>query len=171
MRLGGGGGAMTFEIRVVGAPPPINETQLETVAKTFFTQIGYLNSRGGGDNKVAYNLVINCFMRRPEKYWLVDELAIELKTTRPTIYRHLNKLKALELIEEKFIATEDSNTKVRKGYRIRYGNLARAWDFVDAHVRVALENYRHTVEHLQKLIEIHNATTVTDTIVGTIDNP
>ncbi len=41
----------------------------------------------------------------------------------------------------------------RKGYRIRYGNLAKAWNFVEAHVQVAMEHYRETVDHLQKLSE------------------
>jgi hypothetical protein len=36
---------------------------------------------------------------------------------------------------------------------LRYGNIEKAWNFVEAHLKVAIENYSKTVEHLQKLIE------------------
>ena len=35
----------------------------------------------------------------------------------------------------------------------QYGNLQKAWNFVEAHIKVAVENYNKTVEHLQNLIE------------------
>ena len=41
----------------------------------------------------------------------------------------------------------------KKGYRLRYGNFQKAWNFVEAHLKVAIENYGKTVEHLQNLIE------------------
>ena len=40
---------------------------------------------------------------------------------------------------------------VRKGYRIRYGDLAKAWSFTEANVSMAMENYRRTVAHFQSL--------------------
>jgi hypothetical protein len=42
---------------------------------------------------------------------------------------------------------------VRKGYRIRYGNLSKAWNFVESNVEIAMENYRKTVDHLTKLAD------------------
>ena len=104
-------------------------------------------------------LFLDCFIARPDKAWLVDELAVKLKTTNPTIYRHLNKLKSIDLLEEVKIEEEikaKSGKKikqVKKGYRIRYGNLSKAWNFVEAHIDVAIENYRKTIDHLQKIIE------------------
>jgi predicted transcriptional regulator len=142
---------MGFELVVVSNTPMTDEKKLDVVAKTFLTQIGYLTK--GTDPKIPYELFMNCFMKRRDKAWLVDELAIALNTSRPTIYRHLNKLKSLELLEE--VQVEDKRTEqVKKGYRIRYGNLSKAWDFVEAHVNVAIENYRKTVDHLQALIEL-----------------
>ena len=41
----------------------------------------------------------------------------------------------------------------KKAYRLRYGNLSKAWNFVDAHLEVAIDNYRKTVDHLQNLME------------------
>ena len=41
----------------------------------------------------------------------------------------------------------------KKAYRMRYGNFQKAWNFVEAHLKVAVENYSKTVEHMQKLLE------------------
>jgi len=35
---------------------------------------------------------------------------------------------------------------------LRYGNIQKAWNFVEAHLKVAIENYGKTVEHLQRLM-------------------
>jgi len=80
----------------------------------------------------------------------VEELAALLDTTKPTIYRHINKLKSLDLLESMDVEFEG---QVRKGYRIRYGDLSKAWSFTEANVTMAIENYRKTVVHFQKLIE------------------
>ena len=81
---------------------------------------------------------------------MIEELMMELKATKATIYRHLNKLKSMDILEEGKIG---NGKKVKKTYKLRYGNIAKAWSFVDAHVKVAMENYNETVSHLQKLVE------------------
>jgi predicted transcriptional regulator len=121
---------------------------------TLLKQVGYLE-RGADDEAaimkgVAYRLLRDCFLMRPEKSWTADELITTLGTTRPTLYRHLNKLKALDILEESSVAEDESG---RKAYRIRYGNLAKAWNFVEANVKIAMENYRKTVDHLHALAE------------------
>jgi hypothetical protein len=100
------------------------------------------------------------------------------------VYRHLNKLKSFDLVEEQACTTfrcahcevfesgaetdvlehaEGCNAKKagkksdvlsqsRKGYRIRYGNITKSWNFVEAHVKVAMEGYRKTVDHLNDLV-------------------
>jgi len=65
------------------------------------------------------------------------------------VYRHINKLKGFDVLEEMNVEQTDGSS--RKGYRIRYGNLSKAWNFTEAHVQVAMENYRKTVDHLQEL--------------------
>jgi hypothetical protein len=101
------------------------------------------------------------------------------------VYRHLNKLKSFDLLEEQSITTyrcahcevyesgaeadvlqhveactarkpgrkSDVASQSRKGYRIRYGNLGKSWNFVEAHVKVAMEGYRRTVDHLHDLVQ------------------
>jgi predicted ArsR family transcriptional regulator len=80
----------------------------------------------------------------------MEQLTAVLKTTKPTVYRHINKLKSLDLLEE---VGGVADGRGRKGYRLRYGNLARAWDFTEANAQNALRRYRETVNHLQALTE------------------
>jgi predicted ArsR family transcriptional regulator len=182
---------MGFELTVVSNTPMTPIADAETVAIGFLFQIGYLPK--GYDPKtdvesvrqsVPYKLFMNCFMRRPEKLWSIEELGTVLHTSRPTVYRHLNKLKGFDLIEEQAISTfrcahceayeggdeaevlkhtegcsarktgrkADVLSQSRKGYRVRYGNLGKSWNFVEAHVKVAMEGYRRTVDHLQELV-------------------
>jgi predicted transcriptional regulator len=93
--------------------------------------------------------MVNHFLERMDKAWIVEDLATALGCTKATIYRHINKLKGFDILEE--MNVEDSDGSPRKGYRIRYGNLSKAWNFTEAHVQVAMENYRKTVDHLQEL--------------------
>jgi DNA-binding transcriptional ArsR family regulator len=142
---------MAFEISVVSNTPLTPLKKLDEVATLFLGQIGYLPK--GLDPKsvkrsVPYRLFVECLLRRPEKGWTAEQLSLRLKTTKPTIYRHLNKLKYMDLLEE---MTVKDGKEERKGYRIRYGNLEKAWNFVEAHVDVAMENYRKTVEHMGTL--------------------
>jgi len=141
---------MSFEIKVVSNVPPVGEEDPELVAKLFFEQIGYISK--GSDPKIPYEIFADFFLKHPEKAWFIDEISSKLKTSKPTVYRHLNKLKGLDLLEEIHIYDENSRQN-KKAYRLRYGNLKKAWNFVEAHIKVAVENYGRTVEHLQKLIE------------------
>jgi predicted transcriptional regulator len=150
---------MAFEITVVSNTPLTPLDDINEVVLTFLSQIGYIPKgydpkTGTTDVKksVPYRLFTECFLGHSEKGWLVEELAIELETTKPTIYRHINKLKDMDLLEEIHIETGKSGQK-KKAYRIRYGNLSKAWNFVDAHLEVAIDNYRKTVDHLQNLVE------------------
>jgi len=141
---------MGFAIQVVSNTPLIGEEDPEIVAKKFFEQIGYLSK--GSDPNIPYKLFAEFFLKHPDKAWYVEEISNKLDTSKPTVYRHLNKLKGLDILEE--VQAFDENSKQnKKAYRLRYGNLEKAWNFVEAHLKVAIENYGKTVEHLQKLIE------------------
>lgn len=145
---------MVFELVVVNNTPLTPHTDLDDVLVQMLKHVGYLE-RGADDEAsiqkgVAYRLVRDCFLLRPEKAWTAEELITALETTRPTLYRHLNKLKAMDVLEE---SESDAEATGRKAYRIRYGNLAKAWNFVEANVKIAMENYRKSVDHLQALAE------------------
>ena len=52
---------MAFEIRVVSNTPLIGENEVETAAKTFLYQIGYLSK--GSDPKIPYALFTDYFIK------------------------------------------------------------------------------------------------------------
>ncbi len=148
---------MPFELTLRYSTPLTPIADVEEVLREFLRMIGYLpegeegrGSEGPIAQSLAYRLVHDCLLREPARPWYVDELTAVLKTSKPTVYRHINKLKALDLLEEVGGA---ANGKGRKGYRLRYGNFARAWDFTEANAQNALRRYRETVNHLQTLVE------------------
>ena len=130
---------------------------VNVVAETLLLQIGYLPK--GYDPKtdamtvresVPYRLFMEYLMPHPSKAWTVEELALLLGTTKPTIYRHVNKLKSMDLLEAMDVEYEG---QIRKGYRIRFGDLSKAWSFTEANVSMAMENYRKTISHFQDLMQ------------------
>lgn len=139
---------MEFEIRVVKSSPLTGENDYEKVALRFLKLIGYMGENAD-ENSPAFKL-FECFVLHPNKKWTVEELMVKLDATKATVYRHLNKLKCMDILEE---GKEGEGKKVKKTYQLRYGNLEKAWNFVEAHIKVAVENYGETVSHLQKLIE------------------
>jgi predicted transcriptional regulator len=154
---------MPFELTVVSNTPLTPLKDLDEVAMIFLNQIGYFpkgyNPKTNAKTikeSVPYRLFMNCFLERIEKVWSVEELAAELNTSKPTVYRHINKLKSISLLEEVVISSESGEVP-KKGFRIRYCNLSKAWQFVEADIKVAVENYRETVNHLQNLLTIKKA--------------
>jgi predicted transcriptional regulator len=142
---------VTFEIQVRYSTPLTPLRDVDQVLKEFLVQLGYLPEGEPPERSVAYRLVRGCLLRNPERLWYAEELLSVLKTSKPTLYRHLNKLKTLDLLEE--VSESRESARGRKGYRLRYGNLSRAWDFVEANAQNALKRYRETVDHLQGLLE------------------
>ena len=141
---------MSFEMQIVSNTPLTGDDDFDTVAIKFFEQIGYISK--GTDPKIPYKLFSDFFLKNPTKAWFIDEITNKLKTSRPTVYRHLNKLKGFDILEEVQVF-DDITKQNKKGYRLRYGNFQKAWNFVEAHLKVAIENYGKTVEHMQFLIE------------------
>ena len=146
-----------FELQVTSNTPLSSVDDVDVVAETFLIQIGYIpkgydpkTSATGVRDSVPYRLFMDYFMRNMNKAWTVEELAALLGTTKPTVYRHINKLNSLDLLESMDVEYEG---QVRKGYRIRYGDLSKAWSFTEANVNMAIENYRKTVTHFQNLIQ------------------
>jgi len=135
---------MEFQIKIVKASPLTNENDYRKVALNFLRMIGYIG-KNEDENSIAFKLFEN-FLIHPDKAWAIDELMLSLNSTKATVYRHLNKLKSIDILEE-------GKENGKKTYKLRYGNIAKAWNFVEAHIKVAMNNYEETVHHLQKLIE------------------
>jgi predicted transcriptional regulator len=149
---------MPFEIALKSGRPLTQSKDIEYILIEFLFQIGYLASKYENASHeeikkvLPYRLVVDCFLRNPNKFWEIDQLAAVLKTTNATIYRHLNKLKVMDLIEEtSFPGADERYTK--KGYRVRFGELKTAWNFVETHLDIVKDNYRKTVDHLATLMK------------------
>jgi predicted transcriptional regulator len=147
---------MKFQITVGSHIPLTPIDDLEEATLIFLSQIGYFpkgyeprTDARGIRQSVPFRLFHECFLKRMDKVWTIEELAVKLNATKPTIYRHINKLKSLDIVEE----GDTSDDEHKKGYRIRYGNLNKAWNFVESHIEIVMENYRKTVEHIQMLAE------------------
>jgi hypothetical protein len=148
---------MPFELTLRAATPLTPLPTIEEVLPEFLRQIGYLpegpdgrSGEGPVRETIAYRLIRECLLKDPDKPWYPEELVAVLGAAKASVYRHLNKLKSLDLLEE---VDGVADGKGRKGYRLRYGNLARAWDFTEANAQNALKRYRETVDHLQTLID------------------
>ncbi|MCG7844924.1 MAG: transcriptional regulator [Methanomassiliicoccales archaeon] len=144
-----------FELNVISNTPLTPVEDLKDASLQFLKEIGYISK--GYDPKtdvdniqesIPYRLFTECLLGNLNRVWAVEELAVFLNTTKPTVYRHLNKLKAIDVLED--VSVEIGGQK-KKGYRIRYGDLGKAWSFTEANVELAMQSYRKTVEHLQRL--------------------
>ena len=146
-----------FELQVVSNTPMTGVDDIDVLAETFLTQIGYLSKgydpRSNGAltirDSIPYRIFMDFFMKNPSKAWAAEEIAVLLGTTKPTVYRYINKLTSMDILESTDIQSEDGS--VRRGYRIRYGDIAKAWSFCEANVQMAMDNYKKTVERFQQL--------------------
>lgn len=141
--------AIMFEILVRLKTSPMGQ-DLDLTLYEFLSDIGYINERGnnlypGIKDSVPFRLFKECFLERSDKTWAVNELLVYLNTSKPTLYRYLNRLKSLDIIQEVQIGKE-------KGYVLRYNSLSLAWNFVESNVKIAMNNYRETVESIQKMV-------------------
>lgn len=139
-----------FKITIASTPQRVLDQDLNRSIAYFLSDIGYiprLNPNTDYESiskSVYFRLFKECFLDNAERYWSGDELMAYLKTSRTTLYRHLNKLKSMDLLEE------EQEGKTKK-YRLRGGNLETAWNWVKININMALENYGRTVEHVWRL--------------------
>lgn len=144
---------MAFEMQVVSSAPLTGEPDPQRLAKTLFSMIGY-TARKGPDHGVSFKVFYDCFLLHPTKEWTVEEIAAACGTTLPSVYRHLNKLKDLDIIEDLYVGGEEGDERERKrAFRLRYGDLSKAWNFAEAHFQLAVANYRKTIDHLEELLK------------------
>jgi DNA-binding transcriptional ArsR family regulator len=146
---------VAFEMQVVSHAPLTGETDPSRLAKQLFSMIGY-TARKGPDHGISFKLFYDCFLLHPTKEWTVEELAAACGTTMPSVYRHLNKLKELDIIEDLYIGgagDEGEEGDRKRAFRVRYGDLSKAWNFAEAHFQLAVENYRKSVDHLEALLK------------------
>lgn len=141
--------ARNFSIRIIDIN--IDFSNPKDGLKKFLIAIGLMQNE---EDKIPFK-IFEYFLKKIEKPIEVGEISFALKISEPTAYRHLNKLLALDILDRIVVENKDKDVyrPAKKLYRIKYGNILKAWNFTESHVKVAMENYRKTVEHLQELVE------------------
>jgi len=144
---------MKFEIMLMAGPSVTEQEHVHEVAIPFLNSIGYMpagyDPRTGVETvleSVPYRLFTECFLGHLDTVWSVGELARTLKTSIPTVYRHLDKLSALDILGQGRLEKDES----RKGYFIRYHDLSQAWRFTEVNLELSLAGYRRAVDAIQK---------------------
>jgi AraC-like DNA-binding protein len=143
---------MRFEIMLMAGPSVTDQEHLHEVAIPFLNSIGYMpagyDPRTGVETvleSVPYRLFTECFLGRLDTVWSVGEMARTLHTSIPTVYRHLDKLAALDILGQGSLGNDES----RKGYFIRYHDLSQAWRFTEVNLELSLAAYRRAVDAIQ----------------------
>jgi DNA-binding transcriptional ArsR family regulator len=144
---------MSFEMRLTHTTSLGQVTNLDGALRDFLGRVGYLREDEDTEDSVAYRLVRDLFLLNAGRAWSVDEMVSKLRTTKPTLYRHLNRLKGLGILEE--VPLDESKDGARKGYRLQSGDLSMAWALAEANADIVLHRYREDVATIQRLVEAH----------------
>ena len=140
-------------LREAGRPDPGASAQEKL--RQLMLATGYLSegrapdAEEGASQSVAWRLLQGCLIERCDRTWTVEQLMARLDASKPTVYRHLRKLEALDLLERTLVG---GTPRSPKGMRLRFGDLSVAWNFTEEHAKSSLAAYRQTVAHLEHLM-------------------
>ncbi len=147
---------VSFRLPLTELRPPGPEVGEDGRLIDLLQAVAYItpwSATAGGEEmsrSLAYRLFRECLLDRPDRSWTMRELTAVLGTSKPTLYRHLKKLECLDLMER---GLRGESPRSSKAFRVRYGNLSKAWNFTEEHAQRSLQAYRETVEHLEALLE------------------
>lgn len=107
---------------------------------------GYLDSRAGKvTSQIPFKLFNDWLLARRDRIWTADELAVALSASRPTVYRHLNRLEQMGWLEK--VILKEGHPRIT-GFRLRGGSLGRAWTLIEDKLELGLRGYRKAINHL-----------------------
>ena len=90
---------MSFTIRIDRGMPDIDRMDTGELVRYIFRSLGYL-----GDGRVrtdaGTDLLCTCFLSDQKRPWTIDEMCNRTQLTRPTMYKYLNRLLDMELVEQ-----------------------------------------------------------------------
>ena len=96
---------------------------------------------------MPYKIIDECFLQRPDRAWTAEEIAAWIETTRPTAYRHLNKLISLGLIERCRAADGGPPTSA---FHLRKGSLKKGWQKIETEIELVLDKYRKIIKQISE---------------------
>ena len=113
--------------------------------------IGLLSNHHHPYNEsMPYKIIDECFLQRPDRAWTAEEVAAWIETTRPTAYRHLNKLISLGLIDRCRAADGGPPTSA---FHLRRGSLKKGWQKIETQIELILEQYKKTIKQISETNE------------------
>jgi predicted transcriptional regulator len=96
-------------------------------------------------DSMPFRILDGCFLQRPDRAWTAEEVAAWAETTRPTAYRHINKLLSLGMLAR--CRAADGGPPA-SAFHLRGGSLATAWQAIETRVELVLDSYRRVVGEL-----------------------
>jgi len=96
---------------------------------------------------MPYKIINECFLQRPDRAWTAEEVAAWIETTRPTAYRHLNKLISLGLIERCRAADGGPPTSA---FHLRKGSLKKGWQKIETEIELILDKYKKIIKQISE---------------------
>jgi len=102
------------------------------------------------NESMPYKIIDECFLQRPDRAWTAEEVAAWIETTRPTAYRHLNKLISLGIIERCRAADGGPPTSA---FHLRKGSLKKGWQKIETEIELILEQYKKTIKQISETNE------------------
>jgi len=96
---------------------------------------------------MPYKIINECFLQRPDRAWTAEEVAAWIETTRPTAYRHLNKLISLGLIERCRAADGGPPTSA---FHLRKGSLKKGWQKIETEIELVLDKYKKIIKQISE---------------------
>ena len=125
--------------------PPTSEEPAQQLGR-LGAGIGYLSAHHlPYPESLPFRILDNCFLQRPERAWSAEEVAAWARTTRPTAYRHINRLLALGMLAR--CRAADGGPPASAFY-LRGGSLTAAWQAIETRVELVLDSYRRAVGEL-----------------------
>lgn len=132
-------------------PPEMREgeTLKETLLANLLQGCGFLEPRSGELlQRIPYKLFSKWLLDRRDRIWTADELATALSTSRPTVYRHLNRLEGMGWVEK--VVLKEGHPRIT-GFRLKGGSLKWAWESIESELDLGLQGYRKAINQLAGL--------------------
>ena len=127
------------------------EATYESDLGTLGRGIGLLSNHHYPYNEsMPYKIIDECFLQRPDRAWTAEEVAAWIETTRPTAYRHLNKLISLGLIE-RCRATDGGPPT--SAFHLRKGSLKKGWQKIETEIEIILDQYKKIIKQISETNE------------------
>ena len=137
--------AFEIELREIKRNEELNyETDLSAIGRG----IGLLSNHHYPYNEsMPYKILDECFFQRPDRAWTAEEIAAWIETTRPTAYRHLNRLISLGLIER---CRASDGGPPTSAFHLRFGSLKKGWQKIETQTEIILDKYKKTIKRLKE---------------------